>query len=52
MYRPPLDTFGFLGGGGDLHMLFCHSVTAGWVVGTLRGGLIKNKLFALKAAGR
>ena len=35
--------FGFfcskmLGGGFDLQMLFCHSLTAGWVVGTLRGG--------------
>ena len=33
--------FGFfasvLGSGRDLRMLFCHSITAGWVVSTLRG---------------
>ena len=27
-----------LGGGGDIQMVLCHSVNAGCVVGTLRGG--------------
>ena len=33
LFRPKI-----LGGGGDLWMLFCHSMTTGWVMGTLRGG--------------
>ena len=44
-----LVTFGFLnkilGGSRDLYMLFCHSMTAGWVVRTLGGGVIKKLNF-------
>ena len=32
-----------LGGGGDLEMVLCHSVNAGWMVGTIRtGGRLSN----------